>query len=229
MSAAVNTPQTAARRTPVHDALDALGAQWRTINGAEFAVSLREEPAGDEPVPVALCDLSGLEKLGVKGSGAAEWLSNADTKVPADIYESTPLTGGGLIVRLGTDEFLLEDEIGATIVGQLSDRLGSGTQQVFRVEHQEATFLVAGARALDVMSQTCGLDLRDPVAGRVVLTRIAGVSAILLPQSIREETGFRLWVDPSYAHYLWHQLATIAESLGGRVVGAGRFFPERLA
>ena len=79
------------------------------------------------------------------------------------------------------------------------------------------------------MAQTCGLDLREPVASRVVLTRVAGVSTIVLPERIRDEAGFRLWVDPSYAHYLWHQLVKISESLGGRVVGAGRFFPELLA
>ena len=55
--------------------------------------------------------------------------------------------------------------------------------------------------------------------GRLILTRLAGVNAGILPETIGAWPAYRLWVDPSFAADLWEALAGIVGELGGRVVG----------
>jgi hypothetical protein len=40
----------------------------------------------------------------------------------------------------------------------------------------------------------------------------------VLPQRIGEKTHYRLWLDPSYAIYLWETLLVIATEFGGGAV-----------
>ena len=198
-----------------------------------MTTAVRFDTDEDEPSPLqtlGLCDLSGLTKLGVKGRNAETWLSGQGVDVPATIYESLPLGDGGLIVRLGTDEFLLEsgltdDDNG---VAALSNRLDPTEEHVYRIERQDATFLLVGPRALDVLAQTCGVNFREAAARYLVLMRVAGVSCGVFPASVGETQCYRLWVDYSYAAYLWETLEQICNDLGGRVVGAGSLFPTIL-
>jgi sarcosine oxidase subunit gamma len=198
-----------------------------------MTTAVRFDTDEDEPSPLqtlGLCDLSGLTKLGVKGRNAETWLSGQGVDVPATIYESLPLGDGGLIVRLGTDEFLLEsgltdDDNGAAA---LSNRLDPTEEHVYRIERQDATFLLVGPRALDVLAQTCGVNFREAAARYLVLTRVAGVSCGVFPASVGETQCYRLWVDYSYAAFLWETLEQICNDLGGRVVGAGSLFPTIL-
>ena len=67
---------------------------------------------------VGLADLSLLEEWGVKGPGAGSWLAERGVEVPQSIYASRPLPEGGLVVRVGSDEFFLE-------AGQLDQSLAS--------------------------------------------------------------------------------------------------------
>jgi sarcosine oxidase subunit gamma len=99
----------------------------------------------------------------------------------------------------------------------LLDRLEAAWDQppagVYRVPREDATFLLAGPQKHSVLSQTCGFDFRSTPPRRLVYTRVAGVSCAILPDA----GAFRLWLDPSFAAYLWHELAAIVEELGGRV------------
>ena len=76
------------RQSPLHDLLQTAPLP----GGAIQAKRLRR---------VGLCDVSLLEKLGLKGPGAAMWLGDLGLAVPADVYASGPLEAGGLVVRLG--------------------------------------------------------------------------------------------------------------------------------
>lgn len=222
---------TPTRHSPIHHWLQSRQPVWGSLGGMTTAV--RFDTDEDEPSPLqtlGLCDLSGLTKLGVKGRNAETWLSGQGVDVPATIYESLPLGDGGLIVRLGTDEFLLEsgltdDDNG---VAALSNRLDPTEEHVYRIERQDATFLLVGPRALDVLAQTCGVNFREAAARYLVLTRVAGVSCGVFPASVGETQCYRLWVDYSYAAYLWETLEQICNDLGGRVVGAGSLFPTIL-
>jgi len=131
-----------------------------------------------------------------------------------------------MIVRFGTNEFFLQDGIGGSTVSSLSEQMDSRAGQVFRVEHQEATFLLTGSRSWEVLAQTCGINFDEAAPRTVIFTRVAGVSCGVFPDALRDVSTYRIWVDPSYAIYLWETLVDICESLDGSVVGAGCVYPD---
>ena len=96
--------ETPTRRSPIHSWLEARQPQWRLMGWMPIAVRFQAGEAEKAAMnKLALCDLSALTKLGVKGRHAESWLSDQSVKVPADIYESRRLADGGLIVRLAAD------------------------------------------------------------------------------------------------------------------------------
>ena len=220
-------PDTPTRRSPIHHSAETAGAVWRLTGGMPMAVRFDRAEAEREAInTLGLCDLSALEKLGVKGRDAEAWLRDQGVDTPAGVYESRRLGDRGIIVRLTADEFLLESGIAGESVPALAARLVSPRGHVFRVERQEATFMLVGPRAIDVLAQTCGIDFRDAPPNRLVLTRAAGAGGGVLPDPVGDTPAFRIWIDYSYAVYLWTTLVEICESLQGRVVGAGSIFPE---
>jgi glycine cleavage system aminomethyltransferase T len=209
----------------VYHFLEERGACWKQVGDALFAVGLgKAEPEAARNL--ALCDLSGLSKLGVRGPAAEAWLRDQGLEVPATLYETRGLPDGGLLVRVGGDQFLLESGLSGATGAMLAGRLGANVSGAFRVERQEATFLLVGRRVREVLAQTCGLDFQEMPPRRLIFTRIAGVSGGILPEDVDGVPAYRLWIDPSYAVDLWESLVTITEEMGGRVIGAAWRYPE---
>lgn len=215
------------RYSPIHHLLETRNPDWSLAGETRIPVRFQsDENERMAMQSVGLCDLSGLTKLGVKGNDSTDWLSSRNVEVPATIYESCRLADGGIIVRLAADEFLLESGITNETVPELDALLSTNTGQICRIERQEATFLLVGARAIDVLAQTCGINFRDQPPGQLVLSRVAGVSCGILPDPIGEFNAFRFWIDAGYAAYLWETLLQICEDLDGSLIGAGCLFPE---
>ena len=67
--------KTIVRESPVLEALEHLKPKWSEINGMRVAASLRdvheERRIASE---LAICDVSGLARLTIKGPGGAAWL-----------------------------------------------------------------------------------------------------------------------------------------------------------
>lgn len=177
---------------------------------------------------LALCDLSRLRKFGAKGRDVEQWLAASGIDVPENVFETRAWSNGGLISRFGSNEFFLEDGPANCALAPLIEQASATADQVFSVEHQEATFLLTGTKSLDVLSQTCGINFRASVPGFVVMTRVAGVSCVVLPQTIAGIAAYRVWVDPSYAESLWEVFAEISDSIGGRIIEASCVYPELL-
>ena len=163
---------------------------------------------------VGLADWSLLEKWGVKGSGAAVWLAEMGVEIPQAVYESRSLPEGGLIVRVGKDEFFLE-------AGRLDQSLASLRESLPEpsnftpVIREDASLRVNGSGSLELFAQTCGHPLFESPVDQIVFTRVAGVNCGILPQSQGGQTQYRVWFDPSYAVYLAETLLQIATELGG--------------
>jgi sarcosine oxidase subunit gamma len=220
-------PESAERRSPVHRLLESRGARWGRLAGAPFALSFG--PAEEEAAALrdlGLCDLSALPKLGVRGPGAEEWLRGRGVELPPATYHTRPLPDGGLTVRLGPEDFLLEGGVSGDLLTRLAAGMAEAPPGVYRVERQDATFLLTGARAVRVLAQLCSLDFRAASPRRLLLTRAGGVNCGILPEEAAGVPAFRIWVDPTFAVALWESLAEIGEELGGRVVGAACFYPE---
>ena len=211
--------------SPIHDALLEYRPEWRDCGGARIA--WRYEAAAADVAAVqtlGLCDLSPLAKLGLKGPHASAWLQQQGVRLPESIYAALHLDGRAWIVRFGGDEFFLESGLGGELLSKLDADLGRGQPGIARVERQEATFLLTGSRALEVLAQTCGINFRELPAGRLVISRVAGVNCSVLPEGDDKLPCYRIWVDPTYAVALWESLEQISRELGGQLVGAAAIY-----
>jgi len=207
----------------VHDLQEALRPEWRQLQGALVPWSL--QPLESEEVlrkELALCDLSWLPKISFKGAGAVEWLMQEGVTVPAGLYEYSNLNG--LVIRTDSQEVFVEDGPRGQVVMQLTQRHLGAPAGVYRVERQDASFLLSGANANKVLVETCGYDFRQP-GNYLVMTRVAGVSCALLPCHVGGVSAFRFWLDCSYAAYLWEAVSEIVRDHRGGVVGSGSVFP----
>jgi len=195
------------RQSPLHDRLNSEPLPAADLSAARLGA-------------VGICDVSLLAKLGVKGTGAAGWLAEQGLKVPEKVYASAPLEAGGLVVRLGADEFLIEAGSLDGSLSALRERMPDDALHVAPVVREDAALLLAGPRATELLLQTCGYEFAKSQDRRLVYTRIAGVSCGVLPQQILGNQGYRIWFDPSYALYLWETLVEIATEFGGGMVDA---------
>ena len=173
---------------------------------------------------LALADLSCLPRLGLKGAGVLAWLRENGLQTAESLHALTPIEGHGILVRIDREEVILEDGLRGQVVSRIQDRLWANPPGVYRVERQEASFLLIGSRTHEVLSQTCGHDFRES-EGQVILSRVAGVSCRLLPVEVSGIAGLRIWLDPSYSVYLWETLLGIARDEGGDAVGLGCLYP----
>ena len=192
-----------------------------SIRQSPLRAAIQETPSPViEPAQASclgLCDRSLLEKWGLRGAGAADWLSAMGVAVPTEVYATRPLGEGGLIARIGKEEFFLEAATCSQSFGALREALpiASGCTAVL---HEDASLLVTGSGSLDLLSQTCSYRFATSPVDKWVYTRVAGVNCGILPQSQGGQTRYHLWFDPSYAVYLGETLLGIATELGGGAV-----------
>jgi len=207
------------RSNPIREALVKLSPEWDEKFGMPVALHIGD-PAQEAAAlqDLALADLSALPKVGCKGQGAEAWLRDQGLPAPKEIYGWDCLDGGGIVARSDRFEFVIWNGFDGGPVEDLSDALRAEIPGVYRVERQDACFLIAGARALDVLAQTCGVNFAE-TDDVLVKTRIAVTSCTVKRVELGEIPAYRLWCEPSYGVYLWTALQEIVEELGGRPVG----------
>ncbi len=166
-----------------------------------------------------LTDLSLFEKWGVKGPGAASWLAEKGLEVPPTVYASRPLPQGGLVVRVGTEEFFIEAAQRDISLAWLRDAMPDAANFT-PVIREDAAMLITGSGSLDLFAQTCSHRLEQSPKDQMIFPRVAGVSCGILPQSAGESMQYRLWFDPSYATYLGETLLQIVSELSDDAVDA---------
>jgi sarcosine oxidase gamma subunit len=177
-------------------------------------------------------------RVGCKGPAAEGWLHHQGIAVPSGPNRYSVDARGLLSARLATSEFLFEAtaESAAEPLARARHALEhadvpSGVYPVLRQDH---VIEITGNRAQDLFLQTCAVDLL-PVEresreadGPVVLTSMIGVSVVLACRPSASGSTFTIWLDPSYAHYFWHEIHTIAAELGGTAAPASPVRPGGL-
>ncbi len=220
----------AVRASPLADELASLAPTWGRYNDMPVARAIGDVAQEQARLQrVALADLSCLSRFGLKGAAAQRWLSDAGIAAPPQINQWQPLGSCGLIARLGTSEFLIEDGSAADRNAHaLRARLGGGLAGVTPVAREDAEIVLAGPEANRVLSQTCSFDFRslDHAERSLVMTSMIGVSVLVIASRWQDRPLFQLWCDPTFAPYLWRELVAIAQELGGGPVGLGCLFPN---
>jgi sarcosine oxidase gamma subunit len=164
---------------------------------------------------VQLDHLGVLPRMELKGSEAAPWLRDRSIILPDEIFSTGVLAGDGWIARLGAAEFLVEDSAQSNFVSQLWGDLSPLPTGVFPVHRSDVTFVLSGPEARAVLAQTCAIDFGVAPPQYVIFSRVAGVSCGILPEVSAGVIKYRLWVELSYAAYLWETLAGIVKELSG--------------
>jgi sarcosine oxidase subunit gamma len=211
--------------SPVAHAQPRESAKWEVINGMDTAVEFASAAIEDARKKVlGVADVSCLSRYGVKGPNATQWLLERGIAIPTTPNSWTMCEQKTLVLRLGSSEFLIEDQLG----GSASSRLNSDTARVasvYKVPRADAAFIVSGSEAINLFSELCSLDLREKslAAKDLIMTQVAGISATVIRQTLNGESVYRIWCDGTYGPYMWEVLIEIATELGGGAVGLAQY------
>lgn len=212
------------RISPLFDRLQPLNGSWQTINDMPTLVNLPNDSLYTNRV--GLADLSFLTRFGVKGAKAAAWLSQQSVLLPDRPNSWCDLPEGGIVARLGVNEFLIEDSVQSQVASQLAQTGQSLPAQVYPVLRQDAAIGLCGSAVLALLQQTCNVNFStlSLVDRPVILTSMIGVSVIVIPRVIPGDPlghpFYQIWCDGTFGNYVWQTLLTIAEELGGGAIGA---------
>jgi sarcosine oxidase subunit gamma len=182
-----------------------LEPSWTTING--MRVPARFESEGDVR-DLAIADLSCFAKAGLKGPRAAVWLAERGIAVPPRANTWT----GDLIARLGESEFFLEGDVARKVAE-------ASSQGVYPVPRQDTAISLSGKRVNEVLLQICSVDFAALDRDVLVMTSMAGVPVLVIPQQRDGVPLTRIWADPTFGPYLWETLLEIVQELGGGPAG----------
>jgi len=211
--------------SPVAHAQPRGSAKWEVINGMDIAVEFASSEIEQARQKVlGVIDVSCLERFGVKGPNAAQWLNDRGIAIPANPNAWILCEQKTLVLRLGSSEFLIEDLLGGNACSKLaSDKTRMAS--VYKVPRADAAFIVSGSEVLNLFSELCSLDLREKsfLDNDVIMTQVAGISATVIRQSLNGEQVYRIWCDGTYGPYMWDVLLEIAVELGGGAVGFSRY------
>lgn len=220
-----NDSKTITQISPVAHAQSRSSAKWAVVNNMKIAVEFASADIEQARKKVlGVTDVSCFERYGVKGPQASQWLADHELAIPSNPNSWTLCDQKSLVLRLGSSEFLVEDQLG----GLASKKLASDTVRVagvYKVPRADAAFILSGSEVLNLFSELCSLDLRATslLANDVIMTQVAGVSAIVLRQTLGGEQIYRIWCDGTYGSYMWEVLLEIAVELGGGAVGLSSY------
>ncbi len=180
-----------------------------------------------------IADASSLVRMGLKGPRAADWLREAKISVPAQPnrwQQTDPADSWGVIARLGSTEFLLEEAASSPRIGALIDELGNGTQHVYPVLREDRALVLGGHDVESrVLAQVCNVDFAglDLASNPAVMTLMIGVAVLVVPQAHEAGRRYRIWCDPSFGQYLWSTLEPIVGEAGGERLDIGELRARR--
>ena len=222
----VFNPIAANQISPVAYAQQELSAKWGEVNGMRVALELAA-PAVEKARKdvLGVTDVSCFQRYGVKGPQAAQWLVEQALAIPSAPNSWTLNEKKSLVLRLGSSEFLVEDQPGGSAC-QILNANKQAVAGICKVQRADASFVLSGSEVLNLLSELCLLDLRDKAlpANGLVMTQVAGISATVLRQQLEGQQIYRLWCDGTYGAYMWDVLLEIAEELGGGAVGLSSHF-----
>jgi sarcosine oxidase, subunit gamma len=163
---------------------------------------------------ILITDVSTQPKFGVKGKQASDWLQKQGIDAPTSPNHWVSTKSGCLVMRLGSSEFFVEDSFDGKSVSMLCEAINTKSANVYFVPHADASFTLSGEGVLSLLTQVCMLDVPHELQqNQLIMTQVAGVSAVLLKQSTNGVDIYRLWCDGSYQRYMFDTLTHLANNV----------------
>ncbi len=219
------------RRSFVYRELLTSGAHFDVENGAAVAADFGE-PAREEAGArrLGLADLSPLPRVGFKGAGTADWLTEQKVSVPPESNQAIAQEDGGLAARLAPGEVLILGALAGA--DDLPARLSAAWAKApippksprgFLVPRADshAWFLLTGTDSPAMFAKMCGVDVRPAkfAAGRIAQTSIARLNGIVIRDDKGGLPAYHLLADSASAGYLWGCLHDAMAEFGGLPIG----------
>ena len=219
------TPTDARHRSFVYRKLMALGATFVSLSDGAVAANLAEVGA-DAVERMAICDLSGLPRVGFKGRDALDWLRGFGFDCGDTPNRTYSQPNGVLVAVLAPTEALLLSPLAepaltlADTARECSLNDGIRRYPVPRAD-MNFEFLVSGWHSAEMFSKVCGVDLRPAVftADGVAQTSVARLNAIVVRADVGKTPAYRILGDSASAEYMWDSLLDAIAEYGGLVVG----------
>lgn len=222
------SPSSYTRRSFVYRRLVELGGRFAAI--ADTAVVASFEGRDDEAECAArlgLVDLSPLPRVGFKGPGMAQWLSEQGIEVPAESNQALARDDGALIARLSPVEILLLGNLKGD--GEPCDRLQEAweakadAQACYPVPRRDSHhwFIVCGEHAVAMLAKLCAVDLRGHRFAdyQIAQTSVARLSSVIIREYRHGVPAYHLLADSASAEYMWNCLMDAMAEFQGRAIG----------
>ena len=226
-------PLSTTYRSALHRKMQVLGTEFMEINGYAVPDVVGASSARSfVPEQLALCDLSGLPRVGVKGAGAVDWLTAKGFVVPANSNSALRQNDGVLLARLAPNEFLLlgEESTSYSSIENLvqqdefpSKTTDQGKPFLVPRQHSQIWFRITGSKSVDMLAKLCAIDFRDSnfMMLQVAQTSVARLNAIILREDLGSSSshGFHILADRGSAEYLWDCILDAGGEYAIQVVG----------
>ncbi|HWB12110.1 MAG TPA: 2Fe-2S iron-sulfur cluster-binding protein [Pirellulales bacterium] len=203
--------------SPLHERFAKLPPECIGLGGTPRTVAIADPSVESAAGAIQLCDVSTSPRMTLKGPAAGEFLSKNGLALPEQIYDHLPLDGGGLIVRTGRSEFLIEDswtqgpdaQRERGVVDRLRQAILTPSPGVLSVWRQDVSLLICGSETESLLAEVCSFNFRE-AGERFVMTQLAGVSCSILRRQFRGLPAYQLWADGTYGPYLWETLLDVS-------------------
>ncbi len=162
--------------------------------------------------PLSLAATPPRARLGLKGREAATLLQDAGIALPARanaIVHAASTDSVSRCLRLGTTEFIIEDDVDSVRIAKLAQTALAGTLRAIVAPRSDFSAVLSGPAVFDSLSPFCAYDFAALQAqpDTVVMTLLADVSVVLaLEPGANLAPRLRLWADPGYGLYLTETL-----------------------
>lgn len=211
-------PRSLTYRSPVYRKLRDLDAEFVEINGYAIAMTIgaaaTQVAAARE---LSLCDFSGLSRIGIKGPGTCEWITERGLTVPSESNRGLRQSDGTLLARLAPNEVLILGDIdqkSLAIEGLAEawrceeDPAGAPRGFIVPRQHSQAWFRISGRKTAETLAKLCGVDLRASSFNnlQVAQTSVARLNAIVIRDDLADVHAHHLLADFASAEYCWECL-----------------------
>ena len=162
--------------------------------------------------PLSLAATTPRARLGLKGREAATLLQDAGIALPARanaIVHAASTDSVSRCLRLGTTEFIIEDDVDSVRIAKLAQTALAGTLRAIVAPRSDFSAVLSGPAVFDSLSPFCAYDFAALQAqpDTVVMTLLADISVVLaLEPGGNLSPRLRLWADPGYGLYLTETL-----------------------
>jgi sarcosine oxidase subunit gamma len=216
------------RRSFVYRRLEAAGARFAGVAGAAVAMQFGDQYSEIQMSrSLGLADLSPLPRIGFKGAGTMDWLTDNGVVIDGSKpnWSWRQNDGALAITRSNTEALILGD---LSTAGDLCDRLESESDRAMEARAYGLPrydglfwFALTGSDAVACMAKVCGVDLRPALFadGAVAQTSVARLTAIVARADIGDTNVLHLLGDSASAEYFWDAMIDAMHEFGGGPVG----------